>query len=165
MQHLKRRLITLGIVLCVAAMTVSAQTGPFSPATIGNDGSGGHYPATLCDRFHSNTCISEEACYYWSGCTGPGPGGNTQDSGGMGNWLIDAHYDSQPVIPYQTNSIGTSQGYIVVIGSVGQTWSFSPNAATGAFGLCTFSPPTAVTFTNTNFDGGRSYYRTLNVCS
>lgn len=151
--------------LALFALTATAQNGPFSGATVGsNDGHGGAFPANLCTRFTSNTCIISEFCSPVVGsCTGPGPGGNVQDSGGLGAWDVFANLVSpSQQIKFQTNSSGTSQGYIVVIGTRGQEWSFSANGA-GTPDLCVWSGDTFI-ITNSTFDGSRNYYRTVLLC-
>jgi hypothetical protein len=166
MKHLIIRCIpSTFLLLCATVLTVSAQTGPFNPASTGSDGQGGNYPASLCTSYTSHTCIIEEACYSPAGCTSAGAS-SAKDAGGMNNWPIYGHYDSQPDSTYNTNGSGTSQGYIVVIGSTGQTWYFSPDGNTlSSWAGCTFSPIQSSTFTNTNFGSSKYYYRTLNLCN
>lgn len=157
---MKQRFVFLGLLLCLAAITASAQYGPFSPAYTGSGN-----PADLCTHYNQNTCIISEVCssYYSGGyCTGPGPGGNNNDSGGMNNWLIQVTNNQGANYSVNTNGSGNSTGYIVTIGASGQRWYFTPNIG-GTPYSCLFNPGTAAIYTTSLF-GGATYYRSVQLC-
>ena len=159
---MKHRFALLAFLLCMMALTASAQNwGPFAPATTGSS-----YPANLCTMFTSNTCIISEACspYHAGGyCTPAGPGGNHQDSGGMGGWTIYASNNQGGYYPLVTNSSSYSQGYVVIIGSAGQQWTIDANGA-GTPNNCVWNPPGTYVFANNTFGSSKTYYRTVQIC-
>jgi hypothetical protein len=166
---MKHRISLLVAVLCIATATAFAQAGgPYTNAPTGSDPYGGHYPATNCLNFTGYTCIITEVCSPFAAggrCSGPGPEGLQQDTGGIGRWIIYVHHDTSPTYTVTTNSSGASQGYIVTIGSPGQYWYFQPNTNTSQYRWCTFSPPNTGVLTNTVFDGSHSYYRSYQICN
>ncbi|MFY9727139.1 MAG: hypothetical protein WB579_05305 [Bryobacteraceae bacterium] len=163
---MKHRFALLAFLLCMMALTASAQNwGPYAPATTGKD-----YPANLCASYTSNTCIIYEACspYHGAGyCSPEGPGGNHEDSGGVGKLYVQVTNNQGFNQGYDTNSTSYSEGYIVIIGTPGvglnyQDWGFEANVAWDP-GVCTWTQGAGGPAI-TAFGSSKTYYRTMQLC-
>lgn len=165
---MRYRLILLGALLCLMAFTVSAQDpfpnwGPYNPATTGSG-----YPANLCTSFTSYVCIIAELCSFYKGnCTAAGPGGNVQDTGGLGDHQLWMTTSSGAYVEYTSNSSSYSQGYIVVIGTPYLSYSFAGVDPVFINGTECFYYGGATQFqaVNTfNQNNASYYYRNLSLC-
>jgi hypothetical protein len=157
------KLLATLVITAFGCLSLQAQTtGPHSTSYYSPG-----YPAATCNRFPNNVCILAQVCQqYWGNCSGadgvydPSVGG----PGGLGNHQIFVSTNGGGYVTYTSNSTAKSQGFIVVIGSTNDTYSFAPNQ----------SPPRCIptalangyvsSASKVNWNPGTRYYKVLMQC-
>lgn len=163
---MQNKFALFGALLCLISLTASAQFpnwGPYSPAATASGD-----PAALCAHYTGNVCIIAELCTYYKGnCTPAGPGGGSQDSGGVGKWQITMTTSGGYQVNYTTNSSNNSQGYIVVIGGPYVSYSFAgaiPGPYWNGTMYCIWYGGATQFQAVQTFGGSKYYYRNLSLC-
>jgi hypothetical protein len=152
------------VITVFACLSLSAQTtGPHS-TSYHSDG----YPARTCKNFPNNVCVLAQVCNQFNGtCSGangvfdPSVGG----PGGVGNHGIFVSTNGGGYVGYTSNSTAKSQGFIVVIGSSFDSYTFSPNASPQKCPLYyTFAGGSVGSGFKPSWSPGNQYYKVLMQC-
>jgi hypothetical protein len=151
------------VITVLACLSLSAQTtGPHSTSYYSPG-----YPAATCSRFPNNVCVLAQVCQqYWGNCSGangiydPSVGG----PGGLGNHQVYVSTNGGGYVVYTSNSTAKSQGFIVVIGSAYDSYSFSPNQAPPRCFPTVLASGYVSSAFKVNWNPANRYYKVLMQC-